>query len=370
MIAHIQSRASKVAGRDHPFPNCHEQMLASLFANACRRWHLRQDTETVGSQRQPCAHDRLIKSKIGSHAQPEFILHGPMLSGMEQPGLLVAAINISEGRRLSVVEEIAQTAGGGSKVLDLHSDPDHNRSVLTIAGPSPDIEIAIVEIAKACVTSIDLGQHEGVHPRIGALDVVPLMPSRGVSLSHCISAARSVGRRLAQDLELPCFFYELASDPPRSLPKVRRLAFGTMLPDVGPHHPHPTAGATCVGAREAIVAFNVELESDDLDAAKSIAKSLRGAEAGLPGIRALAFPLSSRGCTQVSMNLVKPLVTTPALALTKVERLATAAGLRLRSAQIIGLAPRDALVGLDPDRLHGWKPSLEEALEGVFGPPA
>lgn len=293
-----------------------------------------------------------------------------MLSGMDQPGLLVSAINISEGRRTQVVGEIAQTVGGGFIVLDLHSDPDHNRSVLTIAGSPAGIKIAAAGIAEACINSIDLAKHEGVHPRLGAIDVVPFMPARGLSLDGCIRTAKAVGLRLAQDLALPCFFYELASDTKTSLPDVRKRAFRTLFPDVGPHDPHPTAGATCIGARGPMVAFNVELESDDLALAKGIAASLRRAEGGLQGIRALAFPLRSRGCVQVSMNLVEPFASTPAMVLAEVERLAIRAGLRVRSAELVGLAPRDALVGLDPGRLQGWKPSLEEALEGAFGPPA
>lgn len=322
----------------------------------------------MGPESEPSAHNGLVKSQVGRHTEPEFILHGPMLTGMDQPGILVAAINISEGRRIEVVQEIARKVAGGSKVLDLHSDPDHNRSVVTIAGSPTDIPVAALGIARACVNSIDLSQHNGVHPKLGAIDVVPFAPNRGSTLEDCIGAAKTLGHLLADDLDLPCFLYELASAERRTLPEVRRQAFGTLFPDIGPHAPHPTAGATCIGARGPMVAFNVELETRDLALAKGIAVSIRRAEGGLRDIRALAFPLESRRCVQVSMNLVNPFVSTPALALAEVERLATLAGIRLRSAEVIGLAPTEALVGAERDRIYSGKPSLEEALNQAFGP--
>lgn len=287
---------------------------------------------------------------------------------MDHDRLLVSAINVSEGRRTGVVDRIAQSVLGGAKVLDVHSDPDHNRSVLTIAGPPTDIEFAVGEIAKACVSLIDIRHHEGVHPWLGAIDVVPLVPVRALSLPDAITSARAVATRLANDLDLPCFLYELASEDRRNLPEVRRLAFKSLPPDLGPQDPHPTAGATSVGARGPLVAFNVELESNDLYLAKRIARSLRNAEGGLGGIRSLAFPLATKRCVQVSMNLVEPLVTTVALALAEVTRFALAEGVRVRSAELVGLAPEGALVGLRPGVLgQDRHPSMEKALERAFG---
>lgn len=284
---------------------------------------------------------------------------------MNDERLLVSAINISEGRRGQVLDEIAGAVRGDAKVLDVHSDPDHNRAVLTVAARPSKFESAIFSIAASCIKLIDLRGHDGAHPRLGSIDVVPVVPARGASMRDAVDVAKAVAARLAKDLDLPCFMYEMASETQRALPDIRRFAFGSLPPDYGPEDPHPTAGAASIGARGPLVAFNVELETIDIEVARRIAKAVRS---GNKGIRSLAFALGGRNCVQVSMNLIDPLVTTPARAFKEVERVALAEQVSIRSAEIVGLAPRDALVDLVVSRLNQpHHPELEKALERAFG---
>lgn len=211
-------------------------------------------------------------------------------------------MNISEGHRAEVLGRLR--AAAEPAVLDVHTDPFHNRSVFTLVGTE-----AVRSLARAAVAELDLGQHTGVHPRLGVVDVVPFVPLAGSSFAEAIEARDGFARWAADELGVPCFLY----GPDRSLPEVRRSAWKDLLPDLGPGEPHPTAGAMCVGARTELVAYNVYLRSATLTDAKRIAARIRG-----PHLRALGLQVGDE--VQVSMNLVDPAMVGPAQAYDAVAR--------------------------------------------------
>jgi glutamate formiminotransferase len=278
--------------------------------------------------------------------------------------LLECVVNVSEGRDADVVAAIV--AAGAGALLDVHSDHDHNRSVLTLGGPGPVLEGVVRAVARATLERIDLRRHGGVHPRLGALDVVPFVPLEpegspcrpGADLTPALEARQRFAAWAGDELALPCFFY----GPERTLPEVRREAFGGLAPDAGPARPHPTAGACAVGARCALVAYNLWLTTPDLDVARAVAGEIRG-----PAVRALGLAVD--GVTQVSCNLVDPFVFGPAEAYDAVWRLADESGTGLARAELVGLAPaavvaavpeaRRHLLDLDPDR------TVEARLSGL-----
>ena len=256
--------------------------------------------------------------------------------------MLASAINVSEGHRGRALDAIV--AAAGADLLDLHTDEHHNRSVLTFAGESALVEEAARRVARAVVDHIDLRGHRGVHPRIGALDVVPFTPLEGATLSDAIAARDRFATWAGDELGLPCFLY----GPDRTLPDVRRLAFATLEPDAGPRSPHPTAGACAVGARPVLVAYNVWLADGDVAAARSIATAIRG-----PAVRALGLQVDA--AVQVSMNLIDPATIGPLAAYDFVAARAAVA-----RAELVGLVPawvvdavptdRRAQLDLGPDR--------------------
>ena len=253
--------------------------------------------------------------------------------------MLACVLNVSEGRDGVVIGALEEAAG--DTLIDVHRDPDHHRSVLTLAGTST--EDATRAVARVAVARIDLRSHVGVHPRLGVLDVVPFVPldSDGApldALGPAVGARDAFGAWAASSLELPCFFY----GPERTLPEVRRHAFGSLAPDRGPASPHPSAGACAVGARVALVAYNVWLDTADVARAREIAAAVRA-----PAVRALGLAVG--GVTQVSMNLVEPLRTGPADAYDAVARLARDAGVAIMRAELVGLAPA-AVVAAVPTR--------------------
>jgi glutamate formiminotransferase len=279
-------------------------------------------------------------------------------------GLVESVPNFSEGRRAEVVDEIVDAFAGGDPdvlVLDRSSDADHNRSVLTLAGPGPALVDAAVRGAAACVRLIDLTTHRGVHPRMGALDVLPFVPMDPAA--NCVPLAHEAGRRLVEEVGIPVYFYgEAARRPQRAqLPAVRATGFEALAtastrdpgraPDLGGPGLHPTAGATAVGVRPFLIAYNVNLATGDLEVAKRIAGAVRERDGGLPRVRALGLPLERRGMTQVSMNLLDFRVTPPAAAFAAVEELAGEAGVEVAESEFVGLLPEAALAGVDPRRL-------------------
>src|SRR5918911_1603227 len=227
--------------------------------------------------------------------------------------------NFSEGRKPETVARLVEVIESVADVLvlDTHSDPDHNRSVITFVGaPGAAVEAA-VRAAALAVELIDLRAHAGVHPRLGALDVLPFVPVRGVTLADCVRLAHEAGARIARELAVPVYFYEAAAQRPDrvNLEDVRRKGFEELraeiglnaerAPDVGAARVHETAGAVVVGARPFLIAYNVNLHTQDVAIARRIARAVRGRDAGLRYLKALGFALPERGLTQVSMNLVR-----------------------------------------------------------------
>lgn len=253
--------------------------------------------------------------------------------------MLECVINISEGQQLQLLDAIAATAG--RELLDIHSDPDHNRSVLTVAGvDAPRL------ITRAAVELLNLSTHQGVHPRIGVVDVVPFVPLDSSTMNDAIAARDEFALWIADELEVPAFCY----GPERTLPEIRRNAFSTLLPDFGPHSPHPTAGAVAVGAREVLVAWNLWLVEPDLELAQTIARELRG-----PGIRALGLAVGDE--VQVSFNLIDPLQ----VGLVEVyDRVAEKAA--IKRAELVGLVPDEVLAEIPTDRLRDLDLSADRTI--------
>ena len=291
-----------------------------------------------------------------------------------QTPLLIAVPNLSEGRDRAVLEHLEESVGE-ARVLDVHVDPDHNRAVFTLAGRQGELAAGLVGLAKAAVEHIDLRAHDGVHPHVGALDVMPVVwldgERRGAACAEALTAAGLVG----EEAELPVFLYgDLATRPehterawlrrggPAGL--AERIESGDLVPDYGPRRAHATAGAVLATARRPLVAFNVDLASDDVELAKSIAAELREASGGLPGVRALGLYLAERGRAQVSTNVHDHLAVPLAEIVERVRARAAVA-----EAELIGLAPRAAFDGFPDDvPLHGFSPErhiLEEALAAL-----
>lgn len=285
---------------------------------------------------------------------------------------VLAVPNVSEGRDSRAIAAIAEAFGaGGARVLDVHSDPDHNRSVFTLAVSPDELSGALVAGACEALTRIDMTAHRGVHPCVGAVDVVPVVhldrAGRGGACAHALVA----GDELARQLELPILLYgALAAGRTRSELRrgggdelARRLAEGELTPDFGPRQAHPTAGVTLVGARPPLVAFNLELEPPaTLDEARAVAAAVREGAQGLPGVRAIGLWLSEREIAQVSFNVEDP-------GATPLGRLVEAVRARVpvTAGELVGLAPRAAVESLPHDLpMRGPQPS-SRVLENALG---
>ncbi|PYS93494.1 MAG: glutamate formimidoyltransferase [Acidobacteria bacterium] len=265
--------------------------------------------------------------------------------------------NFSEGRRPEVVARLVAEieSVAGAVVLDTHSDADHNRSVITfVAEPEAAVAAAVRVAALACEL-IDLREHAGAHPRVGALDVLPFVPVRGVNLADCVQFAHEAGKRIARELDVPVYFYEAAALRPDrvNLEDVRRKGFEQLraeigvnperAPDVGTARVHESAGACIVGARPFLIAYNVNLNTQDVSIARRIARVVRGRDGGLRYLKALGFALPERGLTQVSMNLVRFEQTALHHAFEAVRREAARWGVNVIGSEIVGLIPQAAL---------------------------
>ncbi|HEX2040178.1 MAG TPA: hypothetical protein VHF47_10650 [Acidimicrobiales bacterium] len=259
--------------------------------------------------------------------------------------MLECVINVSEGRRPDVVAAVG--AAAGRLLLDTHADPHHNRSVLTLAGADDDVQAAARAVAQAAVEHIDLQLHHGVHPRLGAVDVVPFVPLDETLMAAAVAARDAFAAWAADALGLPCFLY----GEERSLPEVRRRAFHDLDPDVGPRRPHPTAGAVAVGARTLLVAYNLWLRSDDLDLARTIARSLRNEH-----VRALGLAVA--GHAQVSCNLLSPRLVGPDAVYD-----AVAATTAVARAELVGLAPAAVVEAIAPHRRRELDLDLSRTIE-------
>ncbi len=255
--------------------------------------------------------------------------------------------NFSEGRNPETVQQIAAAIGSVETacVLDRHIDPDHNRSVITFIATAERVVEAAFAGVKCASETIDMRRHEGVHPRLGATDVLPFVPIRGVTIEDCIALAHEAGRVIARELSIPVYYYERAALHPErvNLEDVRRGARSQMVPDEGPDRFHDSAGAIVVGARPFLIAFNVVLRSDDVAVARRIARTIRARNGGLPFLKALGFQLQTRSLVQVSMNLVNYEVTGMGDAYDAIRREAAALGVDIASTEIVGLVPRNAL---------------------------
>lgn len=271
--------------------------------------------------------------------------------------LIECVPNFSEGRDRELVAGIADAITGcpGVAILGTTMDADHNRSVITFAGsPSAVSEAALRAVAKAA-ESIDLRKHTGVHPRIGATDVLPFVPVEGVSMDECVDLAHTVGEQIWRRLGIPVYFYEKAARRPERvrLEYIRRGQFETARalaavdpdrrPDVGGPELHVSAGATVVGARPFLIAYNINLDTEEVCVAMKIAKKIRASSGGFPGVKALGVYLLSRKQSQVSMNLTDFRTTPVHVVFDAVREQAEAAGVRIAGSEIIGLIPKAAL---------------------------
>ena len=265
--------------------------------------------------------------------------------------------NFSEGRRREVVEELIQVVASvpGVTLLDSEMDPDHNRSVLTFAGDPEAVGEAAVRVAERAAARIDLNHHRGQHPRMGATDVVPFVPIEGMTLDDCAQLARVVGKRIGE-LGIPVFLYEAAASRPDrvSLADVRRGEFEGLrermgsdperVPDFGPSRIHPTAGATAVGARRFLVAFNANLNTADVRVAKAVAAAIREQSGGLKHVRALGFSIEGGRRAQVSMNLVNTEATPIHRVLALIHEEAARRGAMVSGCEVVGLIPEAAML--------------------------
>lgn len=273
------------------------------------------------------------------------------------PALIECVPNISEGRRPEVVSAIvaAVKATPGLKWLDQTSDPDHNRSVLTFLGEPAVLKQALRTLYQQVAQHIDLAVHEGGHPRMGAVDVVPFIPIADCTMKDCVALAREVGELVAADFGVPVILYEEAATAPhrKNLAEVRKGQFEGMAeklakpewtPDYGPNYPHPHLGASAIGAREALIAYNVYLDTSDLKVANEIAKAVRGSSGGLAHVKGMGLYTEERNQVQVSMNLVnyKKNPIYRVFELIKVE--ARRWGVSVVGSEIVGLIPQDALL--------------------------
>jgi len=269
--------------------------------------------------------------------------------------------NVSEGRDPARLARVAAAvrATPGVTLADVHADPDHHRSVFTFLGEPATVAAGAVALADAVLAEIDMREHRGIHPRIGALDVLPFVPLSDTPMSVAVTLAHAVGATLATRHALPVYYYGEAARRPerRALRELRhgeyeglatRLSVEEGRPDDGPARFDPRRGAVLVGARGVLVAYNVWLASDDLAAARAIAREVRASGGGLPAVQALGLPLASRGRVQVSMNLLDHRVTPIPAAYDRVAQAAARRGIAIERAELVGLAPRAAFAGRAP----------------------
>jgi glutamate formiminotransferase / 5-formyltetrahydrofolate cyclo-ligase len=287
--------------------------------------------------------------------------------------------NISEGRRAEVLEACAGAVRqSGARLLDVKPDASHNRTVYTFAGDAAQVKAAVLALFETALPLIDLRRHAGEHPRMGAIDVVPFVPIEGASMGDCVALAGEVGAEIARRHGVPVFLYEAAARTParRNLEDIRRGEFEGLAaklrqpewaPDFGPAEPHPSAGATVVGARMPLIAYNINLATDRIEVARRIAAAVRHSSGGLRYVKAMGIALADRGIVQVSMNLTNHEKTPIFRVFELVKREAERDGVSILESELIGLIPSAALTasaawylqlnGLGPDQI------LEQRLQ-------
>ena len=260
--------------------------------------------------------------------------------------ILECVPNFSEARDPVIVASIGRAVSEvpGVLLLDTTSDPDNNRSVLTFAGTPQAVADAAFAAVRTAVEKIDMSRHAGVHPRLGAADVVPLVPVEGITLDQCAALARDLGTRIWEELRVPVYLYEAAARRPecKRLENVRKLAPLGLAPDLGEGR-HPTAGTSVVGARKFLIAWNINLRTTDLKAARDIARSIRESSGGLPAVKSIGLPLQSRGQVQVSINLVDFERTPLFIVFDAVQQFCDERGIEVAGSELIGMIPAAAL---------------------------
>lgn len=373
------------AGRDAPVaagpivagnPTMHAWLLAELQAADAASGEPRAAPAT----RRPLAASAIVLPPADGRTPGRAAL----MEGSAAPAVMECVPNFSDGRRPEVVGAIgdAVAAVAGATVLDVSSDAWHNRSVITfVATPESAVDAAFAGIALAAFL-IDLNAHVGVHPRLGAADVVPFVPLGGATMADCVELAHALGRRVGEELEIPVYLYEYAATRPerRNLADVRRGGFEGIrelvgrdparVPDYGPARFHPTAGAVVIGARDLLVAYNVFLgPATNMEVARAVARAVRESSGGLPAVKALALEVD--GQAQLSMNLVDITRTPVHVAFERVRTEAAARGVEVTSSEVVGLMPESQiwLAGAEQLRLRDAGPGklLEARLRERVG---
>jgi glutamate formiminotransferase len=288
------------------------------------------------------------------------------------PRIIETVPNISEGRRSDVVREAVAAAerAPGVRVLDVQSDKDHNRSVLTLVGDEPGLSAAIIALFEVAVSRIDLRSHQGGHPRLGAVDVVPFIPIEGVTMADAVALARATGQAVAERFGVPVYLYEEAATAPhrRNLEDARRGQFEGLAekmkdplwsPDFGPTVPHASAGAAVIGARMPLIAYNINLGTPDVEIAKRIAKAIRHSSGGYRFVKAMGVMLEERQIAQVSINMTDFKKTPLHRVFETVRNEAERYGVAVVGSEIVGLVPSEALEDAADHflRLEGFSPS-------------
>ena len=290
--------------------------------------------------------------------------------------------NISEGRRPLVIEQIVEGVRRvpGARLLDWSSDTAHNRSVFTLAGDAAALKAAVLVLFEHSVAAIDLRTHSGEHPRLGAVDVVPFVPIEGVTMDDCVALAKDTARSVAERFEVPVYLYEEASSNPlrKNLEDIRRGEFEGLpakmardgwTPDFGPSTPHPTAGASVIGARMPLIAYNINLNTDRLEVAKKIAAAVRFSSGGFRFVKAMGITLADRNIVQVSMNLTN-FEKTPILRVFEaVKREADRYGVSVLESEIVGLVPAAAMLDVAVSTLQLTAFSRDQVLENKLREP-
>jgi len=284
--------------------------------------------------------------------------------------------NVSEGRRPEVVERLATALRNtaGVRLLDYSSDASHNRSVFTLVGDAPALKAATLALFEEATRSIDLRTHSGEHPRVGAVDVVPFVPIDGVTMADCVALAKDVGAAVAERFKVPVYLYEDASTNTtrKNLEDIRRGEFEGLAakmaspgwaPDFGPQTPHPSAGASVIGARMPLIAYNINLNTDRLDVAKKIAAAIRHSSGGLRYVKAMGVKLDERNLAQVSMNLTNYEKTPIFRVFEMVKREAARYGVMILESEVVGLIPSAALTNAAEFYLQLERFSKDQILE-------
>jgi len=284
--------------------------------------------------------------------------------------------NISEGRRPEVVERIVDAVRRvpGARLLDYSSDASHNRSVITLAGDAAPLKAAVLALFEAATGAIDLRAHTGEHPRLGAVDVVPFVPIEGVTMQDCVALAKETAREVAERFGVPVYLYEEASSNAlrKNLEDIRRgefeglaakMATDGWAPDFGPATPHPSAGASVIGARMPLIAYNINLNTNRLDVAKKIAAAVRFSSGGFRFVKAMGVTLAERGIVQVSMNLTNYEKTPILRVFEAVKSEAERYGVSVLESEIVGLVPSAALVDVGVSTLQLTQFTRDQILE-------